>query len=48
MKVFYRNVTGSFLCIWVYENDGKTLVCNVEVKKVPSGSHRVKVQKTRS
>ena len=48
MKVFYRNVTGRFLCIWVYENDGKTFVCTIDVKKGPSGSHMVNVQKARS
>ena len=36
MKVIYRNVTENRLCIWVYENDGKTFVCNVDVKKEPS------------
>jgi hypothetical protein len=48
MKVIYRNVTESLLCIWVYENDGKIFVCNIDVKKVPSGSHIVDVHKDRS
>ena len=38
MKVIHRNVTEDLLCIWVYEDDGKTFVCNVDVKKQLSGS----------
>ncbi|MEM2969007.1 MAG: hypothetical protein QXJ40_02245 [Candidatus Bathyarchaeia archaeon] len=48
MKVIYRNVTEDLLCIWVYENDGETFVCSIDVKKSPSGSRRVNVYKARS
>ena len=48
MKVVYRSVTEGVLCIWVYEDDGKSLICNVAVKKEPSGLHLVNVHKTRS
>jgi hypothetical protein len=48
MKVIYRNATENLLCIWVYENDGKTFVCNIDVKKAPSGSRLVNVHKARS
>ena len=48
MKVIYRNVTENLLCIWVYENDGTTFVCNLDVKKESSGLHLVKVHKARS
>ena len=48
MKVIYRNVTENLLCIWVYENDGKTFICNIGVKKAPSGSCLINVHKARS
>ena len=48
MKVVYRRITKDLLCIWVYEDDGKSLICNVAVKKVPSGLHLVNVHKARS
>jgi hypothetical protein len=47
MKVVYRNVTENLLCIWVYEDDGETFVCNIDVKKAPSGSRWVNVHKAR-
>jgi len=48
MKVIYRNVAENLLCIWIYENDGKTFVCKVDLKKQPSGSHLVNVHKART
>jgi len=48
MKVIYRNVTENLLCVWVYENDGKTFVCNIDVKRATSGSLLVNVHKARS
>ena len=48
MRVIYRNVTENLLCIWVYEDDGKTFVCNIDVKKELSGFYLVNVHKVRS
>jgi hypothetical protein len=45
MKVIYRNVTENRLCIWIYDNDGKTFVCHIHVEKAPSGFYSINVHK---
>jgi hypothetical protein len=43
--MYRNNSTKKRLSIWVYEDDGKTFVCNVVVEKLASGVNSVNVRR---